>query len=198
MSKLSAAINRMSRDLDPKPVSYIRRLYYKVKDYIEDVWYDNKIRDVYLSWRWFFSNFWYYKKQLWEQRPWDIAYCNQLYADSIERMARNTLEHGYFVGHEKCGRQALYAAKLLRDLDYSDKTYTDKAIVYYNSLRTMVWEDSDRGYRQLSFPIIKPGLTDEKMQKLMKATYARLRKEEIDHRAFVYSYIAKKSQRWGD
>lgn len=198
MTSLLTSIKRMERDLKPGQPHYLVKLWHTFSDWVVDTVTDNKLVTLYYKIMWLFRNIYFFRRHLYNQRPWDISYCNEIYADTIERMGKSTIEYGHFVGNVKAGRQALYAAKLLRQLD-NDLTYEDPALKYYNNMSTWDWGVKlENGCRVMSFPITKPGMTSDYLHKLKKASYKRLKKEDISRRKFVFDYIAQKSQRWGD
>ncbi len=52
--------------------------------------------------------------------PWDYSFNIRLLADSIKETGKNILENDIFVGSQKTGRRALYAAHLLENCYHDD------------------------------------------------------------------------------
>lgn len=68
------------------------KLLRKISDNISYYCWD-KPKTWYYDLKWFFSNFWRFRKQLWNYRTWDFTFCNDMFIESLKGLS-GCIENG--------------------------------------------------------------------------------------------------------
>lgn len=154
------------------------------------MWYfASKVRDTLRNLGWFFKNGFLFRKILWEFRPYDHAYCVQLYKFGLQQLA-NDIENGPEERHSanKKIEKIKSLISLLDDYDNVDDVFDIHLADYQkNGLSNeQYWQDIEKAeslYAEKVFGLIKgqepESLRQKQMELLDKITNDEAAKSEF-------------------
>ncbi len=178
--------NWVNRLLEEEQPSTIKDYYYKVIDFI-DYRISSPITHLMCKLRYIYKNIKFFMPHIIKMRDWDSSYQIELFADSLEYLAKGLKRHNHLVNSIKYYRRCMTAAGQLRRA-YNFESYRDKSYRQLSDNNPIRFIRCG-GYSQMTHDYSAKG--KEYYEKMYKLINKRLTKKEKEAKQEAWAYIAK-------